>query len=438
MFPLGERIRARRKELGLTQSQLGGTDLTKGFISLVEKGRAKPSIDTLILIAQRLQKPVAFFLDEGTALSQKTQRVVMQSAWAFLKRGEFTRAAEAFTEALEVARNLHDKNAEAECSIGLGSAQAGLRQFDAAIQNVQKGKELAEASHQRELLARVHHVLGLIEYYRRDLPAAREHFLAAHRLLEDIGDPDVSLAGSVFFNLGSTYQELGDSEEAARWYQHALTVLEPSQDLARIGLVHVQMGAVHRDKGNHDAALAHLSRAEHIFEVVENIRVLAQTRNNMGIMLLEQGQVDDALAHLQSSLRIKERLSDDPGRARTLTELARALIAKGTFSEAEKVIAEAERLARKLEDTTETARIQVVRARLQRGLGHLPDAVKHYKQAIASFEALAMRADLAHACNELGEVLIESERPSEAAPYLARALHELKTERVPGRTAGQA
>jgi len=49
-----------------------------------------------------------------------------------------------------------------------------------------------------------------------------------------------------------------------------------------------------------------------------------------------------------------------------------------------------------------------------------------------------MRADLAHACNELGEVLIEHKRPSEAAPYLARALQELKSDRVLGRTAGRA
>jgi len=65
MASLGEKIRARRKELGLTQSQLGGTELTKGFISLVEKGRAKPSLETLLLLAQRLQAPVGYFLEES-------------------------------------------------------------------------------------------------------------------------------------------------------------------------------------------------------------------------------------------------------------------------------------------------------------------------------------------------------------------------------------
>ncbi len=438
MPSLGERIRSRRKELGLTQSQLGGTDLTKGFISLVEKGRAKPSVDTLLLLARRLQTPAAFFLDEGTPLSQKTLRVVLQSAWVSLKQGEFTRAAETFAEALAIAQHQHDENAEAESSIGLGSALAGLRQFDLAVQNVLRGKDLAEAAHNQEHLARVCHVLGLIEYYRRNLPAAREHFLAGHRLLEELGDPDTSLAGSFLLNLGNTYQEIGDPTEASRWYHKALTILEPTQDLSRIGLVHVQLGAAHRDSGSHDVALAHLARAEHIFELLEDVRLLAQVRNSMGIMLLEQGQIDEALAHLKNSLRIKEHLGDDPGRARTLTEIARALMAKRAFPEAEKTLVEADRLTKKIEDATEGARIQVVRARLHRALGHLMDAVRHYKQAITSFDTLGMRADLAHACNELGEVLIEHKRPSEAAPYLARALQELKSDRVLGRTAGRA
>ncbi len=432
MSSLGERIRARRKELGLTQSQLGGTDLTKGFISLVEKGRAKPSLETLILLARRLQKPVGYFLEEGTSLGRRALQVTIQSAWLSLKRGEFTQAAELFSEALSVAQQQHDDDAEAECSIGLGSALAGLRQLDLARQNVQRGKELAEAARAPRHLARVSHVLGLIEYYQRNLPAAREHFLEGYRRVQELGHPDLSLAGSLLLNLGNTYQEIGDYAEAARWYREALRILEPTQDLHRIGQAHVQLGIAHRESGNIDAALEHLVRAEHIFELLEDIRLLAQARTSIGIMLLERGEVDEAIAHLENSLHLKERTGDDPGRARTLTELARGFIAKRAFAEAEKALAEAERLARSAQDTTEGARIQLARARLQRAMGHLAEAARHYKQAIASFESLGMRSDLARACNEVGELLLEQKRPSEAAPYLARALQELKVEKTPG------
>lgn len=52
---LGERIRQRRKELGLTQSQLADQDLTKSSVSQIERGQMWPSLPTLLRLADRLQ-----------------------------------------------------------------------------------------------------------------------------------------------------------------------------------------------------------------------------------------------------------------------------------------------------------------------------------------------------------------------------------------------
>ena len=48
---LGRIIRRRRLELGLTQSELAGEELSKSFISQLERDRATPSLQTLNLIA---------------------------------------------------------------------------------------------------------------------------------------------------------------------------------------------------------------------------------------------------------------------------------------------------------------------------------------------------------------------------------------------------
>jgi tetratricopeptide (TPR) repeat protein len=427
---LGERIRTRRKELGLTQSQLGGGELTKGFISLIETGRTKPSIETLMLLAGRLQKPVGYFLEEDTPLSRKALRIMLASAWVALKRREFTQAAETFEQARSIARQ-HDKSVEAEGCIGLGSALAGLRQLDLARQNVQRGKELAEATGDSQLLVRVSHVLGLIEYYEHNFSGARRYFLEGYRLLREVGHSDLSLAGHFLLCIGNTYEEIGNYDEATRWYQEALSALEPTEDLHRIGMVHVRLGVTYRESGHHDIALAQLARAEHIFELLNSLRLLAQARNSIGITLLEQGKTDDALMQLRSSLTIKETVGDDPGRARTLTEIARALIAKGAFEDAAQTLAKAESLTKKFRDTTEDARIVLLRARLYSEMGRLTDAVKHYKEAINAFDKLGMRVYLATACNELGDLLIRHKRRSEAAPYLARALQLVKPLRGP-------
>ena len=61
---VGTRIRAARLAAGLTQEELGGTELTKGFISQVELDRVRPSLRSLQIIATRLGRDVHEFLDE--------------------------------------------------------------------------------------------------------------------------------------------------------------------------------------------------------------------------------------------------------------------------------------------------------------------------------------------------------------------------------------
>ena len=423
---LGERIRARRRELGLTQADVAGNRLSKGFISLIEMGRAKPSIETLSLLAKRLQKPFGYFVEGDTSLSRKALHAKLASAWVSLKRAEFTQAAELFTGLRSAARHHKDVDAETDCYIGLASALAGLRQLDAAQRNVHRGRQLAETTQSANHLSRASQVLGLIEYYRGNLPAAREHFLEGYGRVQKSPNPDLSLAGSILINLGNTFREIGDYAEAAKWYREALKTLEPTHDLPRIGLVHVQLGTAQRQRGNYDGALAHFARAEHIFELLEDISLLAQARNSIGIMLLQEGEIEEAITHFQDSLAMKERIGDDPGRARTLTELARAFAAKGLLADAQRALAESERLTQKLGDATEHARIQLARARIQVASHRIPDAIRQYETSIVALEKLSMRTDLMHACNELGELLIQQKRPSEAGPYLSKALHELR------------
>ena len=61
---IGMRIKQARLEMGLSQRQLCGDVITRNMLSLIESGKAKPSMDTLSYLAEQLGKPMAFFLDE--------------------------------------------------------------------------------------------------------------------------------------------------------------------------------------------------------------------------------------------------------------------------------------------------------------------------------------------------------------------------------------
>ncbi len=66
---LGEKLRQARLEAGLSQRQLCGDVITRNMLSLIENGSAKPSMDTLKILASRLGKRVSYFLEEDALTS---------------------------------------------------------------------------------------------------------------------------------------------------------------------------------------------------------------------------------------------------------------------------------------------------------------------------------------------------------------------------------
>jgi transcriptional regulator with XRE-family HTH domain len=58
---LGQELRRRRTDRGLTQAALG-RPLTKGFVSAVERGRSVPSLPALRLMTGRLGTTLGEFL----------------------------------------------------------------------------------------------------------------------------------------------------------------------------------------------------------------------------------------------------------------------------------------------------------------------------------------------------------------------------------------
>lgn len=57
---LGKNIKRRRKELGLTQQQLADKmDISLNFMGKIEVAFSKPSLDTLIELAEKLETTIS-------------------------------------------------------------------------------------------------------------------------------------------------------------------------------------------------------------------------------------------------------------------------------------------------------------------------------------------------------------------------------------------
>ena len=89
---IGKRLRQARPEAGLSQRQLCGDVITRNMLSLIENGSARPSMDTLAYLAERLGKPMGYFWEEAQAVSANTP--CMEKARIAYTQGDFAGALE--------------------------------------------------------------------------------------------------------------------------------------------------------------------------------------------------------------------------------------------------------------------------------------------------------------------------------------------------------
>ncbi len=74
---IGTRIKNLRKARGLTQNELASGIVTRNMLSLIEKGRATPSLDVLCALCDSLGCDVSYVLsDKDTFVFEKAERIL--------------------------------------------------------------------------------------------------------------------------------------------------------------------------------------------------------------------------------------------------------------------------------------------------------------------------------------------------------------------------
>ena len=99
----------------MTQAQLAGRDFSKGFVSLVETGRARASLRAAQLFAERLRVPLAELVDPSPGGVQPRLRGLLARA---------ARIEAALADAERVRAELASARAELERELGTPAENA--------------------------------------------------------------------------------------------------------------------------------------------------------------------------------------------------------------------------------------------------------------------------------------------------------------------------
>jgi transcriptional regulator with XRE-family HTH domain len=86
---LGERVRQLRVAAGLTQTQLAGDRFSKEYISQIERGKTKPTVETIEWLALRLGVDASFLQSGVSADDRARAEAILARADALLDEHRF-------------------------------------------------------------------------------------------------------------------------------------------------------------------------------------------------------------------------------------------------------------------------------------------------------------------------------------------------------------
>lgn len=414
---LARRVKARRLELGLTQREVAGEDFTRGFISQVENGLIDPSLKSLEIIAQRLGAPVGHFLGEADAVDPVAVETSIRRAHELLHQDP-TQAIESARSALEGAEELGDPGLIARAQAAVAWA-------------AYYGDDLAEAALRFRLAAEAYRLSGNHIQTVRCLNAAgsaahrigndeeaASNYAAALDLVVDLEEPAINDQLRIMVNLGLLLTDLQESVKAIAQLHRALNFSAEHREYYRYGEVHNALGVNYRRLGEFDEAMVHYREAIAFHKAVHEDSQAAQAMLNCGNALAVQGAHQEARGVISEALQIYQELGDEKNEATARAELARLAWLQGNIELAEELCDDA---LQELTDKELRGRLLVLRGRICEHKGDVEAATEAYTNGLALLEDSERDPELAEACYEFGQLLLNLGRSAEASTYLIRA-----------------
>lgn len=291
---LGERVRFARRELGMSQAQLAGEELTKGFISQVEAGLVRPSLRSLQVIALRLGRSLDYFIGDESLAGAKRRVFHRLAAQAAIERRDWGAVRHEATAALAQPSTLGPERATLLRYLATADTAEGKR--EQAFERLAEAMTLVDANSDATELAHLLHARGVLYVEHGQLAAGVESLEAARDVMEQREITDPRLRARTLVHLGTVYRRLHRTVKALATYELALAVASRSSELRLAAQSYMGVAVALYDAGELDSAIANYQRALGLFERVSDVGVELSVMQSLATVQFENGDMTAARA----------------------------------------------------------------------------------------------------------------------------------------------
>ncbi len=397
---VGTNIREVRTKLGMTQAQLAAPEFSISYISAIERGKIRPSLKALSVLARRLDVPLTFLLEGSPAGAAEARAVGYSSADSGpdqridvdLLQASVLVQQGAYLEAEELLVPIQPDRITTDQVYRLyllrGQIHLSAGEFQEAVVDLRTAISQGDALNDSEYTERARNLLGKAYYSLYNYTLAMENHSRCNVAIEggQITDPVFSL--EVFSNLANDYFRLGDLEKAIVFYHRALETLEVfSRDSKSFAQKYMEISQHYKVVGKMVMAREYATRSLAIYEMRDEQRLVGLTHQRLGRAFEKQSNFDGAEQEYRQAIAIESELNDEISASVCHTALAELLLKRGQMQEAEHEAQEALGFARSSSDAQTQGQALIALAQIRHQQNDFKDADDLFIQALELLDA---------------------------------------------------
>jgi transcriptional regulator with XRE-family HTH domain len=415
---LGTRLRQLRVAAGLTQSELAGDRFSKEYVSQIERGKTRPTPQTLAWIAERLGVD-ASYLETGQTWDEYAE------VEAAVMRAEAAVEGQRFDEALEAVEGLtHSPEArELEFRALLAESWARMSggELRPALDLLVRARELAEQQGFSDVeRADVLYRMGVCRYKLTSINTAQTLLTEALDLADRSGMPCDRLRSHILEWRSRCARRQRDFEAAREDIERALELADRIDDTLTIAHVTFQASIVAERNGQWLRARSLAERAKELYEEHGD-------RKSVGRLLNNLGKPDDAVDYLKRAFSVALEVGSEPDAAQAVSSLAQVHLGAGDWALAEEQARHAVTLLEgRVDFMDEAGNALIVLGRALMEQGRLDEAEHAFAEAELNLSQLSSASHRAVAWTAQGDLASRRGDDRAAATLYRRAAEALQ------------
>lgn len=424
ILSLGEKIKTRRKQLGMTLKDLAGDRITPGQISLVESGKSNPSMDLLEYLASTLNTSVEYLMETEETQAEKICTYYENTAEAYILNDEYEEAEGYLEKAMYYAENYKNEYRKAEILYLHGCINMSKKELGLAQQYFLSSNVIFIKLNCHEQIVNTFIKLGKITFYLKAYNSSCSYFEQAEQVFNNNSISNDFLIGEIYYSMAMIYFKMDEIDKSINYCMLAKEKFNQLENKKEYAKTLILLSKQYCEKGDIDNAIMYSKKSLKVFKENDENMLVGEIENNLGKLFAEFENIEESFEHLK---RAKEIRSKSKGHAliETLGNICENYIKLKDTENSQKVLDEIGEVVDS-SDSSDMLKYYMLIYRVNLMNKNFVEAENILFASLKYAENMGLDKETAEISLIMGKHYIDNGSDVEAAKYLNKGIEKLK------------